>query len=320
MPRKGSDGNRYLDRESGSDDKSEGRDDGDFRWQNELAKQAKGLLKSFSSRIDGYSTRLTYLLLGGLIFLVASGLNSPVIARGGITASVVYVFHETLHLRVHELTRIIRDRLGEGWTLAHAFSPTIGIVAIDLFISVPMFSSGEYVWPYTVALVAHFAVVLLIYLCIKSANKELSGILQPCLRKPYSSILAGSTIAILDLYFAVRVFTTPELKAIQVLSSTSEAITHTDGSLLFMFACIGVLFTVLVLLLLILYGMLYLALAVLLGSIPILIYFRPDLVVEGLETAPQSVRIWAAVSGIIFAIISVTPSVLKGRPFLKTFR
>ncbi|WP_410765726.1 hypothetical protein [Haloferax sp. DFSO60] len=274
------------------------------------------LVRSICSLLDSYRVRIVYTILGIVLYLSFVSSGFPVIARGALLASVIFSFHETLHSKIHQITSItsiVRKR-DEGRTAERRpISAIVGVAIVDLLIAVPMFSSGEYVWPYTLALALHFVLAVVLYGGIQLFQREVKDSIRPYLGQPYKAMLVIVVVFCLDLYFIYEILTIPELPQYQTILAPGQVIEITGESILFPIAYLAVLGTLAALSFLILLASLWLSLIALGTLVPVLLVFSPGLVFTGLETAPHSIRVWAALGVVVFTVISALPSIIKSR-------
>ena len=255
-------------------------------------------------------TRVAYFLIGttGAVTFYSVGLMT--LARGIITATTLFIIHETLQSRIKHIVNFVVEKSliikSDGDTLG-----LLGAVMVDFLIVTPLFSPKDYVWPYTVALITNFTFFVLFYILLMYYQREIIQKIQKVRDNWYWYRWIFTIVALGDLVFVYRNGFSFTLKMVEILfTSDPVAIGQAEYPILFVFSRICVLCTLLAILAIGYWIISWLGFIMLIAAIPFIILTSPELLQSRLGTMPASIRYWGAFVVIIFTIISVISEVL----------
>jgi hypothetical protein len=256
------------------------------------------------------TTRVAYFLIGTAGTITFYLLDLVTLAKGIVAATTLFIIHETLQSRIECIANFVIEKSlitkSDGDTLG-----LLGVVIVDFLIVTPLFSPKDYVWPYTVVLITNFTFFVLFYISLTHYQREIIQKVQQVRDDWYWYKWIFLIVALGDLVFVYQNRFNSALQIAEILFTPAPvAIEQAEYPILFMFSTICVLCTLLAMLIIGTFIILWLCLIVLIIATPLIVLTSPELLHSGLGTMPSSVRYWGAFAAITFTIISVMPEVL----------
>ena len=256
------------------------------------------------------TTRMSYFLTGTAGAISFYLLDLVTLARGMAVATLLFIIHKTLQLRVEYIANFVTEKSSvnrsDGNTLGF-----LGTVIVYFLIFAPLSSHRDYVWPYTIILVTKFTFFALFYISLMYYQREMIQKVQQIRDGWYWYRWIFPIVALGDLIFVYQIRSNPGLRIIEILfTPVPVAIGQAEYPIVFIFSTICALCTLFAILIIGTFVVLWLYFLALIVAIPLIILTSPELLQSGLSTMPTSVRYWGAFAAIMITIISAMPKVL----------